>query len=78
MWINLKNISLKFEKREGLNNNNFASIFINEKIDNIIQIFKFNKILNTDESRKENKLILDYIENLYKKTKKENSNDKTL
>ena len=73
-----KNISLKFEKREGLNNNNFASIFINEKIDNIIQIFKFNKILNTDESRKENKLIIDYIENLYKKTIKENSNDKTL
>ena len=47
-------------------------------MDNIIQIFKINKILNTDESGKENKLILDYIGNLFKKTIKENNNDKSL
>ena len=69
-----KNISLKCEKRE----NGFASNFVKEKIDNIIQIFKINKILNTEESIKENKLILDYIENLCKKTKEENINDDSI
>ena len=73
-----KNIFLKCEKREELNNNSFSSIFLKEKINYIIQIFKFNIILNTDESRKEDKLILNYIENLYNKTKKENINDETL
>ena len=73
-----KNIPLKFEKISDLNKNSFASILVNEKMDNIIQIFKINKILNTDESGKENKLILDYIGNLFKKTIKENNNDKSL
>lgn len=73
-----KNICLKLEKREELNNYNFASIFSKKIIDNIFQIIKLNKILNTEESNKENKLILDYVENLYKKTKKENINDETL
>ena len=73
-----KNICLKLEKGEELNNYNFASIFSKKIIDNIFQIIKLNKILNTEESNKENKLILDYIENLYKKTKKENTNDETL
>ena len=73
-----KNICLKLEKREELNNYNFSSIFSKKIIDNIFQIIKLNKILNTEESNKENKLILDYVENLYKKTKKENIKDETL
>ena len=65
-------ISIKCKEGNNINNSNYESIVGKEKISNFFQLFKFNKSLNTNESKNENKLILDYFENLFKKTNDKN------
>ena len=67
-----KIISIKCKEGNNINNSNYESIVGKEKISNIFQLFKFNKSLNTNESKNENKLILDYFDNLFKKTNDKN------
>ena len=70
-------ILLKCEKGEEINTNNYESI-VGQKINNSFQRYSVNRILNTEESKKENKLIYNYFQNLTQKVKRENENDKTL
>ena len=68
---------IKTKIGEQISNCNYESIVGKEKLNNIFQIFRFNKSLNNDVSKVENKLIFNYFENLCKKTQKVR-NDKTL
>ena len=72
-----KSFPLKIEIGEKINNYNFESIVGKKKLNNIFQLFRFNKTLNTSESKEENKLIIKYFEKLCKNTIKLN-NDKIL
>ena len=70
-------IPLKMEIGEKISNYNFESIVGEKKLNNIFQLFRFNKTLNTNGSKEENKIIINYFENLCKNTIKIN-NDRTL
>jgi uncharacterized membrane protein YkvA (DUF1232 family) len=67
------NIPIKCEEGNKINNCNYESVIGKDKKVNIFQLFKFNKTLDTNESKAQNKLILDYFKNLSEKT-----NDKNL
>ena len=71
-------IYLKCKNGEEINNSNYESIVGKEKLNNMFQRSNLTKILNTKESKEENKLISDYFENLKKNTKKGNKDDKNL
>ena len=75
---NDKNYTIKCEKGEEISNSNYKSIIGKEKLNNMFQRSNLTKILNTNESKEENKLISDYFENLCKNTKKGNKDDNTL
>ena len=81
LYIQDKNnnyIYLKCKNGEEINNSNYESIVGKEKLNNMFQRSNLTKILNTKESKEENKLISDYFENLKKNTKKGNKDDKNL
>ena len=72
-----KKIPLECEKGGEIKANNYQCI-ASKKINNMIQRFLINRLLNSELCEKENELILNYFNNLCKKTIKEDENDKTL
>ena len=63
---------IKIMNGEEVTTDNYESIVGEEKINNILQKVKMNKILNSRKNQEENKLIIDYFNNLSIKTKKGN------
>ena len=63
---------IKIINGEEVTTDNYESIVGEEKINNMIQKVKMNKILNSRKNQEENKLIIDYFNNLSIKTKKGN------
>ena len=71
-------IYIKCEKGEEINTDNYEEIIGKEKLNNMFQKLKMNKILNTAESQNENISIANYFKNLSKKTKRVNDSDNNL
>ena len=69
---------IKCKKGAEVNSDNYESIVGEEKINNIFQKLRMNKILNSNESRNENVLITNYFKNLTVKIKKVDDNDNSL
>ena len=69
---------IKCKKGAEVNSDNYESIVGEEKINNIFQKLRMNKILNSKESRNENVLITNYFKNLTVKIKKVDDNDNSL
>ena len=61
---------IKIMVGEEVTTDNYESIVGEEKINNFLQKVKMNKILNSNKNKEENKLIIDYFNNLSLKTKK--------
>ena len=72
------NNPIECKNGEDVNTDNFNIIIGKEKLDDIFQRLKMNKVLNTIDSNKENSLITNYFKNLSIKTKKGNNNDNIL
>ena len=72
------NDPIECKNGEDVNTDNFNIIIGKEKLDDIFQRLKMNKVLNTIDSNKENSLITNYFKNLSIKTKKGNNNDNLL
>jgi len=72
------NNPIECKNGEDVNIDNFNIIIGTEKLDDIFQLLKLNKVLNTSDGNKENSLITNYFKNLSIKTKKGNSNDNIL
>ena len=70
-------IPLDCKKGEEIKTNNYQDI-ASQQLNIFIQKYSINKLLNTELCEKENILIKNYFENLCKKTKRENENDKVL
>jgi len=73
-----KNSPINSKKGVEVNTDNYESIVGKEKINNIFQKIKMNKVLNTNESNTENINITNYFKNLSNKTKRENKYDNNL
>ena len=65
------NSKITSKKGEEVNASNYQNIIGKEKIANIFQKLKINKISNTSDSRNENILITNYFKNLGEKIKKD-------
>jgi hypothetical protein len=63
------------EKGEEINSDNYEEIIGKEKLSNMFQKLRMNKILNTNESNNENKLITNYFKNLSQFTKRGNNSE---
>ena len=76
----LKNgkVLIKCKKGEEVNSDNYESIVGEEKINNIFQKLRMNKIVNSNENRNENALITVYFKNLTDKIKKVDDYDNSL
>ncbi len=73
-----KNSPINSNEGVEVNTDNYESIVGKEKINNIFQKIKMNKVLNTNESNTENINITNYFKNLSNKTKRENKYDNNL
>ena len=72
---NNQNQPIKSTIGESIDDDNYDNIIGYEKINNIFQKLKMNKILNTYESQKENQHITNYFKNLSRKIKKGKESD---
>ena len=72
---NNQNQPIKSTIGESIDDDNYDNIIGHEKINNIFQKLKMNKILNTNESKKENQHITNYFKNLSRKIKKGKESD---
>ena len=72
---NNQNQPIKSTIGESIDDDNYDNIIGHEKINNIFQKLKMNKILNTNESQKENQNITNYFKNLSRKIKKGKESD---
>ena len=63
---------------EEINSDNYEEIIGTEKLSHIFQKVRMNKILNTNESKKENKDITDYFKNLSQLTTKVDESENNL
>lgn len=70
-------IPLECEQGEEIKSNNYECI-ASKKINNIFQRYSINKLLNTEICEEENTQIANYFNNLCKKIKRENENDKSI
>ena len=71
-------VPIKCKEGEEVNSDNYESIVGEEKINNIFQKLRMNKIVNSKESRNENELITIYFKNLTDKIKKVDNYDNSL
>ena len=73
-----KKIMIICQKGEDINSDNYEEIVGKEKLSNMFQKLKMNKVLNTNESKNENMRITNYFKNLSKNTKRVSDSDNNL